>query len=173
VPFLTGAFIREHADILVALVGFGGVPAFLAFAAISFRRQNRPFYAALTVDDPRRREPMFFVLVWLGAAAAHGLIGVAGLVGVPSMLTVDVVTFGLSTSTAPLGLDLVAFAFHLTSLVVKVLIGCWIFIWVRWTLPRFRYDQLMSLGWKVMLPLALANVFFAAVWVIVKNTLAA
>ena len=36
--------------------------------------------------------------------------------------------------------------------VAKVVFFAWLFIWVRWTLPRFRYDQLMHLGWKVMLP---------------------
>lgn len=42
---------------------------------------------------------------------------------------------------------------------IKLVFVLFFFIWVRWTLPRFRYDQLMDLGWKVVLPLALANLF--------------
>ncbi len=48
----------------------------------------------------------------------------------------------------------------------KVGLFLFLYIWVRWTLPRFRYDQLMALGWKVMLPLALVylTVIAAAIW---------
>jgi NADH-quinone oxidoreductase subunit H len=43
------------------------------------------------------------------------------------------------------------------TLAAKTLFFCLLFIFVRWTLPRFRYDQLMGLGWKVLLPLGIAN----------------
>jgi len=46
----------------------------------------------------------------------------------------------------------------------KVVVLMGMFIWVRWMWPRFRYDQLMKLGWCVFIPLALANILATAVW---------
>lgn len=43
------------------------------------------------------------------------------------------------------------------ALLVKIVIFIFVFMWIRWTIPRFRYDQLMNLGWKKLVPLALAN----------------
>jgi NADH-quinone oxidoreductase subunit H len=49
------------------------------------------------------------------------------------------------------------------SFLLKVLFFCWLQILIRWTLPRFRFDQLLRLGWKMLLPLSLANVCLTAV----------
>ena len=46
--------------------------------------------------------------------------------------------------------------------VLKIFVFLYVFIWVRGTLPRFRFDQLMNYGWKVFLPVALANVMITA-----------
>ena len=51
----------------------------------------------------------------------------------------------------------------MTSFSIKVLIFCFVFMQIRWTLPRFRYDQLMSLGWKGLFPIAVANTAITAV----------
>lgn len=45
----------------------------------------------------------------------------------------------------------------IVAFLTKTIIGILIFMWIRWTLPRFRYDQLMHLGWKTLIPLALVN----------------
>jgi NADH-quinone oxidoreductase subunit H len=51
---------------------------------------------------------------------------------------------------------------------VKLYLVIFLFIWIRATLPRFRYDQLMRFGWKVLLPLALANIVITAAFVALR-----
>jgi NADH-quinone oxidoreductase subunit H len=57
----------------------------------------------------------------------------------------------------------------IVALMVKIVIFIFIFMWVRWTIPRFRYDQLMELGWKKLLPLALANMILTAIVILWLN----
>ncbi|MGZ3753844.1 MAG: NADH-quinone oxidoreductase subunit NuoH [Mucilaginibacter sp.] len=50
-------------------------------------------------------------------------------------------------------------------LFAKIFAFIFFFMWVRWTIPRFRYDQLMDLGWKILIPLAIANIIITGVWI--------
>ena len=67
--------------------------------------------------------------------------------------------FGLDHSATTLGQGIA----HLLVFVVKMLSFMVLFIWVRWMFPRFRYDQLMDLGWRRFLPLALVNILITAI----------
>ncbi len=66
---------------------------------------------------------------------------------------------GLSEPAVSLGAGLA----HIGIFVGKIVVLMVLFIWVRWMLPRFRYDQLMDLGWRRLIPLALANIVLTAV----------
>jgi NADH-quinone oxidoreductase subunit H len=54
-------------------------------------------------------------------------------------------------------------------LMAKVFFFLFVFIWIRWTIPRFRYDQLMNLGWKRLIPLALVNMLITAVVILLRK----
>ena len=56
----------------------------------------------------------------------------------------------------------VAVICQLIAYVLKLLFFVFFFVWVRWTLPRFRYDQVMKLGWMVFFELAVINIFITA-----------
>jgi NADH-quinone oxidoreductase subunit H len=53
----------------------------------------------------------------------------------------------------------------------KVLLLCWLQLIIRWTLPRFRFDQIQKLCWKVLLPVTLANVFITGALILVDPSL--
>jgi NADH-quinone oxidoreductase subunit H len=67
---------------------------------------------------------------------------------------------GLNHQAGSVGMGLA----HIAIFMAKVAVFMVMFIWVRWMWPRFRYDQLMHLGWRLFLPLALANIVATAVW---------
>ncbi|HTD41976.1 MAG TPA: NADH-quinone oxidoreductase subunit NuoH [Mucilaginibacter sp.] len=68
----------------------------------------------------------------------------------------DWVALHTGTVVAPLIGTVVLFA--------KIFLFIFFFMWVRWTIPRFRYDQLMDLGWKGLIPLAIANIVITGLW---------
>ena len=51
----------------------------------------------------------------------------------------------------------------------KIVFFCLLQIVIRWTLPRFRYDQLMNLGWKILIEVATVNMFIAAAWKVYRQ----
>ena len=142
--------------------------SFIIFTVSMFAETNRtPFdlpecETELVGGYHTEYSSMKFALFFMGEYAAM-IIG--------SGMIVTLFFGGWSIPFAPaLGLDYKAGAIplwlglaHFATFIVKVIAFSLLFIWVRWTLPRFRYDHLMKLGWLVFFELALANIILTAI----------
>jgi NADH-quinone oxidoreductase subunit H len=108
---------------------------------------------------------MFFAGEFAGMVTAAGLVTVLFFGGwqVPYLMRDGFHFPGGGVLPLP---HLGVVALQVGTFTLKVVFFCWLFILLRWTLPRFRYDQVMRLGWKMLLPLALLNVAVTAVAII-------
>ena len=145
--------------------------SFLIFLIAAFAETNRlPFdlpesETELVAGYHTEYSSMKFALFFLGEYA--------NMIAASAMM----VTLFLGGWTLPFGgLDqpaqtLLVGVLHIGIFLAKILVLMVVFIWVRWMWPRFRYDQLMDLGWRRFIPLALVNIFITAVilWLRAKS----
>ena len=131
-------------------------PAFLAFTTAMFAETNRlPFdlaeaeqelVAGYHTEYSSMKFAMFFMAEYMNMIVGSAVTVTLFLGGWHF--------FGLENVGGPVWRGLISFGIFF----VKTAIFLFIFIWVRWTLPRFRYDQLMNFGWKFLLPVALTSI---------------
>ena len=137
--------------------------AFLIFLVAAFAETNRlPFdlpeaeselIAGYHTEYSAMKFSMFFIAEYANMVTASALIATLFFGGWD-------IPFTLWDNLPPY--TWTKFALTLLMFASKVIFFLFFYMWIRWTLPRFRYDQLMSLGWKVMLPLALLYVIIIA-----------
>jgi NADH-quinone oxidoreductase subunit H len=137
------------------------LPGFVVFLTAAFAETNRlPFdlpeaeselVAGYHTEYSGMRFSMFYMAEYVNMITASALAVTLYFGGyhVPGLDRL-----GLQPNTAAL-VQVAAFIF-------KTVIFLFVYVWVRWTLPRFRFDQLMNLGWKGMLPIALANMLWVS-----------
>ena len=86
-----------------------------------------------------------------------------------SLFIMAVLILFLVTGLGTNGINIVTAVIQVGTFLIKFFMMAFVFIWIRWTVLRFRYDQLQMLGWKVLIPLALLNIVVTAVVIVVGN----
>jgi NADH-quinone oxidoreductase subunit H len=113
---------------------------------------------------------LFFMAEYINMAVASALVTTLFFGGwqmLPGLPYLHQVVFGsLGFHIQEIG----RIGFEALSFLSKIAFFMWLFVWVRWTIPRFRFDQLMHFGWKVMFPLSLLNVVLTA-YLVMKGVL--
>lgn len=124
------------------------LPVVAYYFILWMKKNNRSQYER--PNDPRVREAQVYTAV---------------LWSLVVFLEVILIGF-LIFSSGGAGGRIVVALLQMGCFLFKTFLMCFVYIWVRWTLPRFRYDQLQKLGWQKLLPLALLNIFITSAVVV-------
>ena len=146
IPWLNTDALKENIEIIFIAIMII-VPIVSYFFAGWIKKNN----VWLKEDDVRNKETRWLII---------GLIGI-------NILLVSSLALFLLLGLGENGTNISVVVLQVITFIVKLLMMNFFFIWVRWTLVRFRYDQLQNLAWKVLLPIAIANVFITGIFVVV------
>ncbi len=147
VPFLSTATLISQAK-PVAFLLMIILPVAMHFFAGWIRRSNVSHY-------PRENDPRVF----------EATIYIKCFWGLVIILEVLLLAILFSASGGPTA-HIFVVLLQVCTFLLKITMMIFVYIWVRWTLPRFRYDQLQKLGWQMLLPLALLNIFITSAFVV-------
>ncbi len=147
VPFLSTEVLTSYAK-PVAFLLMVVLPVGMYFFVCLFRRSNISHYPR--ENDPRVFEANIYIKCFWG------------LIIILELILLSILFCQSGGSVASIFVALL----QICTFLLKVTMMIFVYIWVRWTIPRFRYDQLQKLGWQVLLPLALLNIFITSAVVV-------
>ncbi|WP_417326712.1 complex I subunit 1/NuoH family protein [Halarcobacter sp.] len=149
IPWMDTSTIQSNINyVILAIVILLPIKAYL------FAKWMNKNYDWLDANDKRHREKNILIRgFWLIAIV------------ISAVLIMFLVT-GLGEN----GVNIATAVIQIGTFVVKFLLMNLVFIWIRWTLLRFRYDQLQMLGWKVLIPLAILNIVITATFIVVTGS---
>jgi len=161
--------LQEHGSSLPAWGMFLQPVAFIILWICAFAETNRlPFdlpegESELVAGYHTEYSGLTFGLFFMGEYVAMGVASAflttlfLGGFNVPFISELELRNLLLAQNLSLEIASLVTVILQVLAFVMKTGFFLWVYVWIRWTLPRFRYDQLMDLGWKVLLPIGVLN----------------
>ena len=150
IPWLDTVAVQSNLDyIMMAMIVILPIKAY--FITAWMKKNNK----SKDINDKSRDTETKILSIAFWALS----LGVAVLLAI--FLVVGLGENGVNIATAIL---------QIGTFLVKFFMMAFVFIWIRWTVLRFRYDQLQMLGWKVLLPLALLNIIVTATFIVVQGS---
>ena len=149
IPWLDTQAIQSNMNYIIIVI-IALLPIKVFFLTKWMKKNNK----AIGTNSSRQKETKILTVVFWFLALFIMAVLIAFLVT------------GLGTN----GVNIATAVIQVATFLIKFFLMAFVYIWVRWTVLRFRYDQLQMLGWKVLIPLALLNIVITAIVVVVRGS---